>query len=74
MTAGGTRSGRLALCVVSPCYNEAAGIRRFHEALARVLDAQPDLDWSVVLVDDGSKDGSLAALEQAARSGRAPRA
>ena len=62
MTAGGTRSGRLALCVVSPCYNEAAGIRRFHEALARVLDAQPGLDWSVVLVDDGSTDGTLAEL------------
>ena len=66
--ADGFAAGRLRLCVVSPCYNEAAGIRRFHAALAAVLDAQPGLEWTLVLVDDGSTDGTLAELNALAAS------
>lgn len=60
-------STRGMLCVVSPCYNEAAGIRAFHAELKRVLSALPGLDHRIVLVDDGSSDGTLAVLDQLAR-------
>lgn len=53
---------RQTLCVVSPCFNEAKGIRDFHAALRRVLASLDDLDHRVVLVDDGSTDGTLEVL------------
>ena len=66
MSAEPVTSGRLTLCVVSPCFNEAAGIRGFHEALQRVLASLSDLDGRLVLVDDGSTDDTLQALNQLA--------
>jgi len=61
-----TRTRLPTLCVVSPCFNEAAGIRAFHEALGRVLDSLPDLDYRIVLVDDGSTDETLRVLNELA--------
>ncbi len=52
----------LRLCVVSPCHNEAEGIARFVGTLGAVLDAQPALEWTLLLVDDGSTDGTLDAI------------
>ena len=54
------------LCVVSPCYNEAAGIRAFHAALKGVLESLGDLEHRIVLVDDGSKDATLQLLNELA--------
>ena len=49
----------LRACIVVPCYNEA---KRFDgEAFARHLDESPDTE--LVLVNDGSTDGTLALLE-----------
>jgi glycosyltransferase involved in cell wall biosynthesis len=46
-------------------YNEAANVAR---TLARVREAlaESGLDWELILVDDGSTDGSRAAAEEAA--------
>ena len=66
MAAERARSDRPTLCVVSPCFNEAAGIRAFHAALGRVLDAMPDLDHRIILVDDGSTDETLQVLNELA--------
>jgi len=46
---------------VIPVFNEAAGLARLHARLAAVLDGL-DRTAEVVYVDDGSVDGSLAAL------------
>ena len=66
MAAELTRTHRPTLCVVSPCFNEAAGIRAFHEALGHVLDSMPELDHRIVLVDDGSTDETLQVLNELA--------
>jgi dolichol-phosphate mannosyltransferase len=58
---------RPVLCVVSPCFNEADGIRAFHAALRTVLRSLDGLDHRIVLVDDGSSDGTLDVLDQIAR-------
>lgn len=50
------------LSVVAPCYNEQAGIAEFHRRVSLVCeDVSPD-SYEIVLVNDGSKDGTLAAL------------
>lgn len=51
------------LSVVVPFYNEAAGIRQFHEHLMTVLQAAP-LSFEVLYVDDGSLDNSAAVVAE----------
>jgi glycosyltransferase involved in cell wall biosynthesis len=50
------------LSIIVPVYNEEETIPYLYEA---VKNAMQDInkDWELVLVDDGSKDGSLTALE-----------
>ena len=50
-----------AVSIVIPVYNEAANLDTLHARLAVVLDAL-DRSAEVIFVDDGSVDGSLAAL------------
>ncbi|HUR29545.1 MAG TPA: glycosyltransferase family 2 protein, partial [Planctomycetota bacterium] len=59
---------RRTLCVVSPCYNEAAGIRLFYESLKAVLEAQSGLEHTILFVDDGSTDATLSILDALAAS------
>ena len=51
------------LSVVAPVYNEEALVDEFY---ARVCAALEGLPFELVLVDDGSSDGSTAALERLA--------
>lgn len=64
------RPERVALSVVMPAYNEAANIAgALDEVTDRVLRLVPDAE--VVVVDDGSRDGTAAAVQACAdRDGR----
>lgn len=61
-----TAARRRTLCVVCPCYNEAAGIREFHAALKHALAGLDELEHRIVFVDDGSTDATLLALNELA--------
>jgi glycosyltransferase involved in cell wall biosynthesis len=50
------------LSILIPVYNEAATVER---AVAKVLDADLPVTTEVVLVDDGSTDGTRRIIEQA---------
>jgi glycosyltransferase involved in cell wall biosynthesis len=52
---------RTRLAVVAPFYNEAAHVSRFLDRVAAAL-AGTGLDWSIVCVNDGSSDDTLANL------------
>jgi dolichol-phosphate mannosyltransferase len=66
--AGG---GRRLISIVSPCYNEAEVIGLFYDELRRVIDGLPEYDFELILVDDGSADRTLEALNRIAqRDGR----
>ena len=51
--------------VVAPVYNEEATIEEFHARVCAALDGLP---FELVLVDDGSTDGSPMLLERLADS------
>jgi dolichol-phosphate mannosyltransferase len=55
-----------SLCVVAPCYNEVSVIERFLSTLRAKLDRIPDGCYRIVIVDDGSTDGTLEILNQLA--------
>lgn len=54
-----------ALSVVSPVFNEEASLEAFYKELSRSLEAC-GRSYEIVLVDDGSRDGSPAILERLA--------
>ncbi|MFD6611708.1 glycosyltransferase family 2 protein [Micromonospora chalcea] len=56
----------MRLSVVVPCFNEEESVERLHEMLSTALAELPDVDVEVVYVDDGSEDGTLAALRRLA--------
>jgi glycosyltransferase involved in cell wall biosynthesis len=60
----GERPLRL-LSVVAPVYNEVALVEAFYQ---RVVSALAGIPFELVLVDDGSSDGSLEVLERLAES------
>jgi dolichol-phosphate mannosyltransferase len=60
-------AGRPCLCVVIPAFNEEAVIERTGRALAASLDAL-DVTWSVLFVNDGSRDRTARLLEQLHRT------
>ena len=55
----------MKLSVVIPCRDEAEGIADHVRLLAKELDGA-GLDYEIVAVDDGSRDGTLQALREAA--------
>ncbi|MBJ22271.1 MAG: glycosyltransferase family 2 protein [bacterium] len=51
------------LCVIVPCYNEVDGIRKTVESLLQHL-SDTDQSFEIVVVDDGSSDGSSGVLDE----------
>ncbi|MBI3158240.1 MAG: glycosyltransferase [Chloroflexi bacterium] len=52
----------MQVSVVIPVYNEVQCLPTLHKGLREALNSYPTT-WEVVYVDDGSRDGSLQALE-----------
>ena len=48
--------------IVTPFFNEGAGIEIYHQALTAALATISDIDFEIVAVDDGSSDDTLARL------------
>ena len=57
---------RPALSIVIPCYNEEACLDLLHARVSAVAHAAVGDDHEIVLINDGSKDGSWAAMQRLA--------
>ncbi|MEL7643781.1 MAG: glycosyltransferase family 2 protein, partial [bacterium] len=55
----------MKLSIIVPVYNEEENIPLLYDALVAAVTSLPH-DWEAVLVDDGSKDGSMRELEKLA--------
>ena len=53
-----------ALSIVVPCFNEEACLAQLHERLSLAARGAVGEDYELVLVNDGSRDGSWAAMEE----------
>jgi glycosyltransferase involved in cell wall biosynthesis len=71
-SAGGqlTGSGRVDLSVIVPLYNEEASVAPLHDAITRAVEPL-GMDYEILFVDDGSRDGTVAeAMKLAQRDAR----
>lgn len=51
------------ISVVVPLYNEAESLKELHDWLGRVIESMGKT-WEMILVDDGSRDGSWSEIER----------
>lgn len=54
------------LDIVVPCYNESECVELFYDDMVKTLSALPDLKYSIIYVNDGSKDNTLGCLKKLA--------
>jgi polyisoprenyl-phosphate glycosyltransferase len=54
------------ISIVAPCFNEAATLPEFYRRVKEAMQTQAET-WELVLVDDGSQDGTADILRQLAR-------
>ncbi|MBY0284792.1 MAG: glycosyltransferase family 2 protein [Sphingomonas sp.] len=59
---------RPALSVVIPCYNEELNLDLLHTRVSAAARAAVGEDYEIVLINDGSKDGSWAVMQRLAAS------
>lgn len=62
---------RRTVTVVAPVHNEELNVPLLAQRIAAVAATLPDWSVQLVLVDDGSRDGSVAAIEQLRSAGHA---
>lgn len=51
--------------IIAPNYNEAGSVREFYRRVRSVMEATGD-SWELILVDDGSSDGTTEIIRQLA--------
>ena len=56
------------LSIVVPCYNEQEVLPLFYDKITEVMDGMktenPELDYELVFINDGSRDATLEGLKQ----------
>lgn len=50
--------------IVIPCFNEEAVLPELFKRLGDLIDKQPDIDWEIICVDDGSQDRTWELLSR----------
>ncbi len=51
------------ISVIVPCYNEQESLPLLHQELCRLIKAEPEYEWEILFVNDGSKDDTLQVIQ-----------
>lgn len=52
------------LSIIVPCFNEQESLPRFYEAICEAAGGMPEVQFELLFVDDGSRDGTLEVLKE----------
>jgi polyisoprenyl-phosphate glycosyltransferase len=52
------------LCIVVPCYHEEEMLPTFFKTVVPVLEEATEGEWSILCVDDGSRDATAAVISE----------
>ena len=52
------------ISILIPCYNEEKSLPLLYPELVKLMEGNKAYDWELMFVNDGSTDGTLAALQQ----------
>ena len=52
------------ISILIPCYNEEPSLPLLFPELAKLMDSNPNYDWELLFVNDGSRDNTLEILRQ----------
>ena len=56
------------ISVVVPCYNEKGALPFYYDKMKEGMALLPELSFEIIIVDDGSTDGTLETAKQLAKS------
>ena len=54
------------ISIVTPVYNEDGNVVYFHDEVTKVMQTL-DMDYEIIYVNDGSRDGTWSVIEECAR-------
>jgi len=60
-------AARPLISIVTPFFNEGAGVLHFHQALVNTIDNLTDFDFEIICIDDGSEDETLTNLVESSK-------
>lgn len=52
------------ISIIIPCYNEESNLHSLYDALTSFINSQPNYQWQILMVNDGSKDNTLQIIQQ----------
>ena len=64
---------KITYSIIAPIYNELENIPELHRRVSEVMDSAGE-PWELILVDDGSTDGSTEAIRSLAKEDKCVRA
>lgn len=56
----------MKLTSIIPCYNEEAALHYFYEEMKKVMQQMEQVEFELLFINDGSKDGTLAVIKELA--------
>ncbi|MGN0356161.1 MAG: glycosyltransferase family 2 protein [Muricoprocola sp.] len=56
------------ISIIVPCFNEEETLAIFYRETKKVIDNDLKMDYEMILIDDGSKDGTLSVMKSLAEA------